>query len=79
MSKGKSGKDQGQNHGRNLGPDHDPLAIEAVGHDAAHRGHQEYRNLAGETRRPQQAAQIRSGDRPAMTLQYFASTCRLGR
>ena len=47
-------KDQGQNHGRDLGSDHHPLAVVAVGHDAAQRRHQKYGKLAGESHRSQQ-------------------------
>ncbi len=71
--KGERGQHQRQNHGRNLGSDYDPLTVETVGHDAAQRRHQKYRNLAGKTCRPQQTAPNLSGDRPATTLQYFAS------
>ena len=52
--KRKHCKYQRQNHGRNLGPDHDPLAVEAIGDDAAQRRHQKDWNLAGESRRAQQ-------------------------
>jgi hypothetical protein len=51
---GKRGKDQRQNHGRNLSADYDPLAIEPVSYNAAQRRHQEYGNLAGETSGAQQ-------------------------
>ena len=42
-------KTKRQNHGRNLGADHDSLPIEPVRHDAAQRRYQEHGNLAGES------------------------------
>ncbi len=47
-------QDQRENHGRNLGSDHYALTVETVGNDAAQRGHQKHRDLAGESGGAQQ-------------------------
>ena len=52
--KGEGGKNRRQDHRRNLGADHQTLAVETVGDDPSERRHQEYRKLAGESRGPQQ-------------------------
>ncbi len=53
--KGQGRKNQGQNHGCDLGSDDHSLPVVPVGHDAAQRGHQKHRKLAGESHRAQQS------------------------
>ncbi len=51
---GERRQDKGQNHGGNLGGNHNSLPVVVVGHDAAERGDEKYRELTGETDRTQQ-------------------------
>ena len=54
LEQGEPGQRAGQQHGSDLGSDHDAMAAVPVGHQAAHGREQKHGNLAGEIDRTQQ-------------------------